>query len=86
MAKKWINIVIGVIGSIVLLFFIYGGVLFVISAGNQETVTKAKRVITGSIIGLLIVFLSYTIIYFTAKTLGVDVTGSDIFKSDWFNN
>lgn len=82
-AVTYINNITAIIGSIVLLFLVYGGVLFVISAGNQETVTRAKRVIIGSIIGLIIVFSSYTIIYFTAGLFGVD-RPERIFDSSWF--
>ncbi len=77
------QILLSVVGSLVLLMLVYGGVMFLISAGNRETVDKAKKIITGSIIGLLIVFLSYTIVGFTAKALGVQ---SNIFQAGWLNN
>jgi ABC-type dipeptide/oligopeptide/nickel transport system permease subunit len=74
------QILLSVVGSLVLLMLVYGGVMFLISAGNRETVDKAKKIITGSIIGLLIVFLSYTIINFTAKSLGIQ---QNIFQAGW---
>jgi ABC-type dipeptide/oligopeptide/nickel transport system permease subunit len=77
------QILLSVVGSLVLLMLVYGGVMFLISAGNRETVDKAKKIITGSIIGLLVVFLSYTIVGFTAKALGVQ---ANIFQAGWLNN
>ncbi|MCK5415893.1 hypothetical protein KAI92_00530 [Candidatus Parcubacteria bacterium] len=65
---------LGITGSLTLLAFIYGGVLFLISAGNNETVAKAKKIIFGAIVGLIIVFLSYTIINFLMTGMGYHST------------
>jgi len=64
------QIIIGVSGSLALLAFVYGGVMFLISAGNKETVEKAKRIITGAVIGLIIVFASWAIINLIITSLG----------------
>ena len=66
---QWI---LGISGSLALLALVYGGVLFLISGGSSETVTKAKKIITGAVIGLIIVFASYTIIAFILSSLGVE--------------
>jgi len=66
--SKWI---LGITGSLSLLAFIYGGVMFLISAGSSERVNQAKSIIFGAVIGLVIVFASYTIIGFIFKALGV---------------
>lgn len=84
--KIFINVaqwILGIVGSLTLLAFIYGGVLFLISAGNSETVTKAKQVIIGSVIGLAIVFTSYAIIQFVFTALGVN-TGTGWSTIGWF--
>ena len=75
---KFSQIILGLVGALVLLFFVYGGVMFIISGGSSDRVNQAKRIITGSVIGLAIVFLSYTIIYFVATTLGYN---GDIFST-----
>jgi hypothetical protein len=66
---QWI---LGISGSLALLALVYGGVLFLISGGSSETVAKAKRIITGAVIGLIIVFASYTIIAFILNALGIE--------------
>ena len=71
--------VLGFIGSIALLVFIYGGVMFLISAGNSEKVQQAKQIIIGAVIGLVIVFASYAIIQFVFTAL--DIPGAD--KGQW---
>jgi len=77
------DIILGLVGSLALLMFIYGGVMFLISAGSSERVTQAKQIIIGAVIGLVIVFTSYTIINFTAQALGIQSSGG-ILHSDWF--
>lgn len=76
-----VNWLFGVVGSVVLLFFIYGGFIFIFSAGSSSQVEKGKNMLIGSIVGLLIMFASYVIIQFAMSALGV--TGS-WQVSNWF--
>lgn len=66
---RWI---LGIVGSLSLVMFIYGGFMFLISAGSSESVTKAKQIIVAAVIGLAIVFSSYLIIKFTLDSMGID--------------
>ena len=79
LVAKWI---LGIVGSLALLAFIYGGILFLISSGSNEKVAKAKQVIIGAVIGLAIVFTSYIIIGFVFKALGVNTT--EWYNTNWF--
>lgn len=80
---QWI---LGVTGSLTLLAFVYGGVLFLISAGSSERITKAKQAIVGAVIGLIIVFASYMIIGFVFKALGVLPGQPNAWsQTGWFN-
>ena len=67
---KATDILLALSGSVALLFFIYGGVTFLISGGSSEKVSKGKQIIINSIIGLVIVFTSFMIIQFTMDALG----------------
>ena len=71
-ASKYI---LGLVGALTLLIFVYGGVMFLVSAGNQESVKKAKDILTAAIVGLVIVFASFLIIKFVLSVLGVDWEG-----------
>lgn len=66
---RWI---LGIVGSLSLVMFIYGGFMFLISAGSSESVNKAKQIIVAAVIGLAIVFSSYLIIKFTLDSMGID--------------
>ncbi len=66
------KIILGLVGSLTLLMFVYGGLMMIISSGNTEKVTKAKGILLAAIVGLAIVFASYVIIQFVMTSLGVD--------------
>jgi len=68
-ASSWI---LGIVGSLALLMFIYGGFMFLISAGSSEKIGKAKTILIAAVIGLAIVFGSYLIIKFFLQTLGIE--------------
>jgi hypothetical protein len=84
-AVKIANWLLGVAGSLALLMFIYGGIMFLISGGSSERVSKGKTILTNSIIGLAIILLSFLIIGFVFKALGVNVDGTAWAKVDWFS-
>jgi len=69
---KWI---MGIVGSLSLVMFVYGGFMFLISGGSADNVNKAKKIIIAAIIGLIIVFSSYLIIKFVLETMGVSWSG-----------
>lgn len=59
-----IKAILGLVGSLALLAFIYGGFLWVTSAGNDEKVKKGKDVIMWSAFGLAVIFASYALVNF----------------------
>ncbi len=69
---RWI---LGIVGSLTLVMFVYGGILFLISAGSSDKVSQAKKIITAAVIGLVIVFGSYLIVKFALSTIGITWTG-----------
>jgi hypothetical protein len=57
-----INIALTVAGLIAVLFLIIGGFRYITSAGNEEVAESAKKIITNSIIGIIIIILSFVIV------------------------
>ena len=53
--------IIPLIGGVMLLMFFYGGLLWMTAAGDAKAVTKAKSVLTSSVIGMLIITLAYVL-------------------------
>ncbi|MFA6514080.1 MAG: hypothetical protein WCT50_02180 [Patescibacteria group bacterium] len=66
-ASKWI---LGIVGSLSLVMFIYGGIMFLISAGSSDKIGQARKIIIAAIVGLVIVFSSYLIIQFVVSGIG----------------
>ena len=59
-----INGALGVVGSLALLMFIYGGLLWMTSAGSDEKVKKGKDILIWATLGLIIIFASYALVHF----------------------
>lgn len=69
LARIAADIILGLVGSITLVMFIYGGVTLLISAGSNEKITKAKNIIIAAVIGLIIVFSGKMIIDLVVNNL-----------------
>ena len=54
-----INSVMGIVGSLALLMFVYGGLIWMTSAGSQEKVKKGKDILLWSAVGLVVIFGAY---------------------------
>ncbi|MCR4313975.1 MAG: pilin [Candidatus Uhrbacteria bacterium] len=59
---RLISTILGVTGSIALLMFVYGGFLWLISAGVPDRVKKGKEVMKWAVLGLVIIVGAYTIV------------------------
>lgn len=66
---KIINSILGVVGSLALLMFVYGGLTWMTSSGNQEKVKKGRDIIVWSAIGLAVIFISYALTRFVLSTV-----------------
>ncbi len=62
--------VMGILGSITLVMFVYSGILFMTDRGNGENVGKAKETAVWTSLGLVLVFASYAILSFVFQIFG----------------
>ena len=62
-----IKAILGIVGSLALVMFIYGGVTWMTSAGNAEKVQKGKDTLVWAAIGLVIIFASYALVRFVIQ-------------------
>ena len=65
----FISRALGLVGVVFVVLMIYGGALWMTAAGNEERIKKARQVLTGSIIGIVIIFGSYAITDFVLQAL-----------------
>ena len=59
--SRGIRTVIGFVGALALLMFVYGGVMWM-TAGDSKRVETSKEILKNSTIGLLLIFFSYSIV------------------------
>lgn len=64
-----INSIFGIVGSLALLMFIYGGLTWMTSGGSQDKVKQGRGVILWASIGLAVIFLSYMAVRFVIVAL-----------------
>jgi len=64
-----IQIALSFLGVIFIVLMVYGGYLWMTASGSEERVTKAKKLITAAIVGLLIVLAAYAITWFVVNQL-----------------
>ncbi len=62
LVARLIRAVIGIVGSLALAAFIYGGIVWMTSGGNEKRVAQGKAILINATIGLLLIFFSYTIV------------------------
>jgi hypothetical protein len=66
---KVISAALGIVGSLALLMFIYGGFTWMLAAGNENAVTKGKNILTWAAIGMAVIFASYSLVSFVINSL-----------------
>jgi len=64
-----IQMLLGIVGILSLLFLVIGGFQYITSGANPELAESGKKTVRNSIIGLIIVLLSYIIVITVVNTL-----------------
>ena len=65
-----INVVLSLMGLIFLVLMVYAGFIWMTARGEEEKVTKARKIIISSLIGLVIVVSAYAIAFLVTSRLG----------------
>lgn len=67
-----IKSILVIIGVILLVLLFYGGFLWMTAQGNEDSLKKARAILTDAIVGIVIVFAAYAFTYFVIdKLLGI---------------
>lgn len=85
-AIQWI---MAIIGLICVAFIIYGGVMYATSGGNEEHITRGKKILLWSIVGLIICILAFTIASAVVGMIGGEGGGTAgrcyaSYEGPWF--
>lgn len=57
-----INFFLTFLGLLAVIMVIYGGFLYVSSAGNEENVNKAKKILLYAVIGIVVIIASFALV------------------------
>lgn len=64
------NTILFIAGGLAVIMIIFGGLRYVVSAGNSASVTAAKNTVLYAIVGLIIAFLAFAAVNFILGTVG----------------
>ena len=73
--------ILGISGTVLLLMFVYGGMVWIFSSGRSDWVDKGKNTLVGALVGLGIIFGAYiaiNVIISVLKTGEVPEAGDNI--------
>lgn len=68
-AAQIINVLLQLLGLLSLLLIFYGGFIWMMARGNDDEIKKAKDIIIGTSVGLLVVLASYSFMRFVFEAL-----------------
>lgn len=74
-AGRIINIALGLLGLITVGLILYGGFLYMTSAGDEEKIATGKKYIINATIGLVIILSAWAIVLFVFKQLNDAIVG-----------
>lgn len=63
---KWLA---GLAGALAILALVWGGIMYIVSLGDDSRVNKAKSIIMWAIVGIAVVILSYVMLNIVSKLL-----------------
>lgn len=69
-----VNVLLGFLGIIAIIVILWGGFRWMTAGGNEEKIDEAKKIITSGIIGLVIILISWTLVFFVVDQI-TTVTG-----------
>ncbi len=65
-----IQLVLSFAGAVAVGFIIYGGYLYIASAGDEKKREAAKNILMYAVIGLVIIIVAYIIVYAVVSVIG----------------
>lgn len=72
----FINALFGIAGSIALAMFVWGGMLWLTSTGNEKQVEKGKAIFQWTTLGIIMMFAAYALVTFLFSNLGTAPAGA----------
>ncbi len=78
-----INAILGLLGTVATALIVYSGFLWLTSAGNEDKITTAKKILWTSAVGLIIIMMSYAITRYVVRE-GYQATTGGRYENNQF--
>ncbi len=72
-----VNILLGFLGIVAVIIIMYAGFVWMTSNGNPDKINKAKKMLLGAVIGLIIIISAFSIVAFIINSMW-GITGGSI--------
>ena len=77
-----INTALTLLGTVVLIFIVYAGFLWMTGGGNPDNIEKAKSIIIASVVGLAIILTAFSVTSYITRQLYKATTGGEYIEAD----
>ena len=75
--KRIVDFILLFLGLIAVIMVIYGGFLYVTSAGNEEAVGKGKKILIYAAVGIVMILVSFALVNTLLGVASVDQAAAD---------
>lgn len=67
-------VILTIVGGIAFaLYFLLGGLNWITAGGDKGKIDKAKAMMTNGAVGMIVIAVSYSIVWIVGKALGIDI-------------
>lgn len=80
-AARVINVTLGAIGMLMVVYMLYGGFLIMTSGGSEEKISEGRKHIFNATIGAAIIMSAWAITWFIFRSLGSASLGGQCIKT-----
>lgn len=76
-------IMIKIVPVVAVLMIVIGGIMFFFAGGSPNTLSKAKGIITATVIGLIIIFAAFMLVGTILKMIGLADWTQNFYQNWW---
>jgi amino acid transporter len=76
-----IKLVLSLMTLVAIVLVVYGGFVWLTSAGDETKIENAKKIISAALIGLVVILLSWALVIFTTRTATNVITDANSSSS-----
>ncbi|MBI2990012.1 MAG: hypothetical protein HYY51_02360 [Candidatus Magasanikbacteria bacterium] len=82
-AARLVQMFLTFIGTLFIIYTVYGGYLYMTSAGNEDRINKANSIISHGVLGVAVMLMSYSVAYFVVDLVLFANEDDDVSYFQW---